>query len=60
MVNMRSLATNIKVAILTNSVLIKCLEYEETSDNSHWSVEENEILLYNRCTFVPESNNLHL
>jgi len=60
MVNMRSLATNIKAAILINPALIKCLEYEETSDNSHWLVEENEILLYNGCTFVPESNNLHL
>ena len=60
MVNMRSLATNIKTAILTDPALIKCLEYKETSDNSHWSVEENEILLYNGCTFVPESNNLHL
>jgi len=57
-VNIRSLAADIKAVIFTDSTLVKHLEYGKTLNNSHWSVGKNGTLLHDRCIFVPESNNL--
>jgi len=56
----RSLTTDIQTAVLADPTLARRLEPGENTNEPHWSVGDDGILLPNERTFVPESNNLHL
>jgi len=59
-IDTRTLVTDIKGAVLTNPALVKLLEPGGNANDPHWSVEVDGSLLYDRRTFVPDTNNLHL
>ena len=59
-IDTRTLVADIKGVVLTNPVLVKLLEPGRNANNPHWSMGVDGSLLYDRYTFVPDTNDLCL